>query len=258
MLPRSLFDLSGQRALVTGGSRGLGLEIATALGQAGAAVAITARRENWLAEAEASLRDAGVTTLGLSGDVAQPAQVGAIVDAILASWGGIDILVNNAGISWAAPAVDMPLEKWQAILDTNATGSFLMAQRVGREMIARGQGGAIVNVASIAGLVGTSPDVLDTVGYAASKGAVIAMTRDLAVKWGRHGIRVNAVAPGFFPTRLTAGVLEARQERIEAATPLGRIGGAGELGGVVLFLVSPAAAYVTGQILAVDGGLTAG
>ena len=253
----ALFSLSAKVALVTGGSRGLGLEIARGLGEAGAAVAVTARRTRWLSDAEHELRSAGIDAAGLICDVSDPDQVATTVASVLDRWGRIDVLVNNAGISWAAPADAMPLEKWHAVMGTNATGTFLMCQAAGRAMIRSGQGGAIINVASVAGLVGTRPDILDAVGYAASKGAIVALTRDLAVKWARHQIRVNAIAPGFFPTRMTSGVIDKSKALIEEATPMARTGQAGELNGVALFLAAPASAYVTGHVLVVDGGLTA-
>ncbi len=254
---KELFDLSGKVALVTGGSRGLGLEIAGGLGEAGAAVAMTARREGWLTSAEQTLKDRGIECLVATCDVSQPDQVRATVASVLERFGRIDILVNNAGISWAEPAETMALEKWRSVMDTNITGCFLMSQAVGRDMIRAGRGGVIINIASIAGLVGTPPALLDTVGYSASKGAIISLTRDLAVKWAPHGIRVNAIAPGFFDTRLTTGVLERSRSAIERSTPMGRIGRAGELKGVALFLASAASDYITGQVLAVDGGATA-
>jgi len=257
MSVKDLFDLSGTVALVTGGSRGLGLEIATALGEAGAGIAITARREQWLTSAEELLAGKGIACLSIACDVTQPSQVNSAVAAVLERFGRLDVLVNNAGISWVEPIETMPVEKWRSVVDTNVTGCFLMAQAAGAAMMRGGRGGAIVNVASIAGLVGTPPDVLDAVGYSASKGALISLTRDLAVKWARHGVRVNAIAPGFFETRLTASTIERSRAEIERATPMGRIGRPGELQGAALFLASPASTYVTGHVLVVDGGATA-
>ena len=180
----------------------------------------------------------------------------ALCQAVDRRFGAIDILVNNAGVSWGAPVVDMALDKWRQVLDTNLTGTFVVTQVVGRTMIAR-RSGKVINTASIAGLVGEPPEVLDAIGYSAAKGGVIAFTRDLAVKWARHGITVNAIAPGFFPTRMTEGLLERAERHIEERTPLGRVGKPGELKGVAVFLASAASDYITGQVIAVDGGATA-
>lgn len=253
---RDLFDLSGRVALVTGGSRGLGREIAEGLAEAGAAVTITARREQWLGPTGAELRAAGLDVSAAACDVTDPAAVAALVEGIVARHGALDIVVNNAGISWGAAAEDMPPERFRQVLDTNVTGAFLVAQAAARPMIARGRG-AIVNTASITGLVGAPPAVLRAAGYSASKGALIALTRQLATEWAGRGIRVNAVAPGFFPSRMSEGVIAAAgEERMANDVPLGRLGRAGELKGAVLFLVSDAASYVTGQVLVVDGGAT--
>jgi NAD(P)-dependent dehydrogenase (short-subunit alcohol dehydrogenase family) len=251
---RELFSLEGRVAVVTGGSRGLGLEIAHGLGEAGASVVVTARRQEWLGPAEEELRGAGIDAAALACDVADQAQVEALARATLDRFGRVDILVNAAGISWGAPALEMPLDRFRSVLDVNATGTFLCCQVFGRAMAERG-GGRIVNVASVAGFVGQDPEIMDAVGYTASKGAVVALTRDLAVKWAKLGISVNAVAPGFFLTRMTQGVIEKGGDRLAATSPMGRIGQPGELKGVVLFLASDAASYVTGQTLAVDGGM---
>ncbi len=251
-----LFNLSGRTALVTGGSRGLGLETAMALSEAGAAVAITGRRLSWLTSAAGAIRSRGFSCRIIESDVSDADQAARAVRNTAEAMGGLDILVNNAGISWGAPAEELTVEKWNEVMATNATGTFLMAQAAMRVMKVSG-GGAIINVASVAGLMGTSAEVLDAAGYSASKGAVIALTRDLAVKWAPHGIRVNAVAPGFFNTRMSAKVVEQGLARIERLTPMGRIGRPGELGGVVVFLASDAARYMTGHILPVDGGMTA-
>jgi gluconate 5-dehydrogenase len=253
---RDLFDLSGRAALVTGGSRGLGLEMAEALGEAGARVAILARRPEWLDPAERHLSDRGIDVLGVQADVTDPEQVERAVGAAADRFGHIDILVNNAGTAWGAPVLEMPLERWRQVLETNLTGTLLVTQAAGRLMI-QANGGAIINVASIAGLAGVPAEILDAVGYAAAKGGIIALTRDLAVKWGRHNVRVNAIAPGFFWTRMTEAVLARAREAIERLTPLARIGRSGDLKGAVVFLASSASEYITGQVIAVDGGLSA-
>lgn len=251
-----LFSLKGRSALVTGGSRGLGLEIAQGLGQAGARVAIMARRREWLDTAAAELRTLELDSLALAGDVAQPADVTRVISEVHRAFGGIDILVNAAGRTWGAPFTEMPLEKWREVMEANVTGTFLMCQAVASGMMARTYG-RIINIASVAGLAGTPPEILDAVGYSASKGAIIAMTRDLAVKWGRHGITVNALAPGFFPTRMSEKVIAHAGDRLRQEIPIGRVGQPGELKGAAVFLASAAASYITGQVLAVDGGLTA-
>lgn len=251
-----LFDLSGRIAVVTGGSRGLGLEIAHGLGEAGAAVVVTARRQEWLDPARAELERAGIAATALPCDVADADQVERLARVVLERHGQIDVLVNAAGVSWGAPALEMPAERLRWVLDVNVAGTFLCCQAFGRAMAERRQG-RIVNVASVTGLVGQAPAVLDAAGYTASKGAVVALTRDLAVKWAPLGIAVNAVAPGFFPTRMTQALVERAEPTLAAACPMGRIGRPGELKGAVLYLASDAASYVTGQVLAVDGGYTA-
>jgi gluconate 5-dehydrogenase len=188
--------------------------------------------------------------------VTDPAEVGTLVEQIVAEHSALDIVVNNAGISWGAAAETMPPDSFRKVLDTNATGTFLVSQAAAQQMIARG-GGAIVNTASIAGINGSPPEVLRAAGYSASKGAVIALTRQLATEWAQHGIRVNAIAPGFFPSRMTEAVIAHGGERMTRDVPLGRLGRAGELKGVVLFLASDAASYITGQTIIVDGGATA-
>lgn len=248
------FDFSGEVAVVTGGSRGLGLEIAEGFGRAGASIVITARREQWLREAEKQLRDQGIAVLALVGDVAEPASVEQMVQQILATYGKIDILVNNAGLTWGTPAESMPFERWQQVINANVTGTFLMSQFVGRQMLERQQG-SIISVASIAGLSGGQ---LNTVGYNASKAAVINLTRALAVEWGPRNIRVNCIAPGLFRTRMTAGIIAQGAESIVASTsPLRRIGQLGEIAPTVLFLASAGASYITGQMIPIDGGSSA-
>jgi gluconate 5-dehydrogenase len=244
-----IFDLSGRVALVTGGSRGLGEEMAEGLAEAGASLMLLARRPQWLDPAVERFRARGFRCDGAICDVADPAAVARVVGAM----DRIDILVNNAGVTWGQPAEDVPLDRWQAVLDTNLTGAFVMCQAAGRKMIAQGSG-AILNVASVAGLI-AMPD-LPTAGYSASKGGLLALTRQLAAEWARHGVRVNAIAPGFFPSRMSEKVLERIGPEVESRIPMRRVGRPGELKGVAVFLASAASAYITGQTIVVDGGAT--
>lgn len=246
------FRLNGKVALVTGGSRGLGLEAALALKEAGAKVAVLARRASFLEEAKKHLGEA----LYLEGDVRDEGRLLAAVNQVERELGPLTILVNAAGISWGAPSWEMPVEKVREVLEVNLVGAFLASRAAAQRMRERSYG-KIIHIASVAGLKGEYPEVLDAVGYSASKGGLIALTRDLAVKWGRFGIRVNALAPGFFPTRMTEKVLPKAEAFLKATLPLGRPGKPGELGGAVLFLASPASDYITGAILPVDGGATA-
>jgi NAD(P)-dependent dehydrogenase (short-subunit alcohol dehydrogenase family) len=254
---RDLFDLTGKVAVVTGGSRGLGFQMASALAEAGAALAITARKVDELDRAAVQLRASGHRVLAVPCDVSRPEQIESAVARILEEHSRIDILVNNAGATWGAPALEMPLDAWHKVLETNVTGTFLMAQAVGRSMIEAGRPGKIVNIASVAGLVGTETDVLDAVGYSASKGAVIALTRDLAVKWAPHGITVNAIAPGFFPSKMTRWLIEHRGDALRSTIPMRRLGGEDDLKGAVVFLASAASNFVTGHVLVIDGGTVA-
>ncbi len=247
------FDFKGEVVVVTGGSRGLGLEIAHAFGQAGAKVVITARREQWLNEAESFLKDQGIAVDAMICDVADATSVEQMVQQTIEKDNKIDVLVNNAGLTWGAPAETMPIERWRQVIDANITGTFLMSQAVGRRMLERKKG-AIVNVASIAGLGGGQ---LHTVGYNASKAAVINLTRALAIEWAARGIRVNAIAPGLFRTRMSEVLVQRAEAANIPVAPLGRIGKPGELAPAVLFLASEGASYITGQVVAIDGGRSA-
>ncbi|MFZ5817566.1 MAG: SDR family oxidoreductase [Bacillota bacterium] len=252
----SLFDLTGKVAIVTGGSRGLGLEMAEGLGEAGAKLVITARREPDLSEAKAHLESMGIEVLAYQGSVADPDSVAALVQATRERFGRIDILVNNAGVSWGADTLEMPLDRWQYVIDTNLTGAWLLSQAVCRVMVEQGEGGRIINISSVAGLQGSPPSKLSAIGYHASKAGLIGLTRTLATHMAPHNILVNAIAPSFFESKMTRAVLERVGSLIEASTPLGRIGRPGELKGVAVFLASPASSYITGQVLPVDGGAT--
>jgi NAD(P)-dependent dehydrogenase (short-subunit alcohol dehydrogenase family) len=251
-----LFNLRGRVAIVTGGSRGLGEEMAEGLAEAGASLVLCARRSEWLAPTVERFRALGVATEGLEADVAKPADVGAVVAAAMKAFGQIDILVNNAGISWGEQPETMPLDKWQKVLDINLTGAFLFAQAAGREMLKR-QYGRIINVASIAGLH-AAVNGPHYAGYAATKAGLMGLTRELAASWGRDNIRVNAIAPGFFHSRLADPVIQLAEPSIRATCPIPRVGAAGELKGVAVFLAADASNYITGQVIVVDGGRTIG
>ena len=253
MKAAELFDLTGKTAIVTGGGRGLGEQIATGFAESGANVVLCSRKKEACDEAAARIEPLGVKVLSLKCDITNPEDVQEVVNETLRTFGTIDVLVNNSGASWGAPAVDMPLEAWYKVLNVNVTGTFIMSQAVGRVMIEQGFG-KIINIASVAGLGGTDPRVLDTVGYNTSKGAVITLTKDLAVKWGQHNINVNAIAPGFFPTKMTKGVLAKGKDPILESTPLKRLGSDDDLKGAAIYLASKASDYVNGNILVVDGG----
>ena len=252
---RELFDLSGKTAIVTGGGSGIGRQMAQALAEAGANLVLCARKVERCEQAAAELANLGVRTLGLKCDVRDPDEVQAVVDRTREELGRIDVLVNNAGTVWGAPPEDTPLEGWQKVIDVNLTGVFLFSQAVGRTMIEEG-GGKIVNIASVAGLGGAPPEVMNAIAYNASKGGVIAFTRDLACKWARHAINVNAIAPGWFPSDMSRFVLDSRPEVIEHI-PLRRFGGSDDLKGAIVYLASAASDYVTGHTLIVDGGESA-
>jgi gluconate 5-dehydrogenase len=253
---KSLFDLSGQVAIVTGGSRGLGLQMAEALGEFGATVILTARKQGELDAAVAHLDGLGVKADSFAGDFGKPDSIAAFADWIGARYDRVDILVNNAGSSWGAPAEDYPLEGWNKVLSLNLTGPFLLSQAVGKRWMIPSGRGRIVNIASTEGLQGHHADMGGMVGYSASKGGLVNFTRALAAEWGRYGITVNALAPGFFPSKLTKVILERIETMVVEQTPLGKLGGPNDLKGAVLLFASDAGAHITGQILAIDGGAT--
>ncbi|HEY6100529.1 MAG TPA: SDR family oxidoreductase [Anaeromyxobacter sp.] len=253
MSVKTLFDLSGKAALVTGGSRGLGLQMAEALGEMGARVAITARKQPELDEAARRLRGLGIEVVTCAADLARHDTIPAVVDQVIQALGTIDILVNNAGTTWGAPAEDHPYDAWRKVMGLNIDAMFVMSQQVAKRCMIPRRSGKIVNVASVAGITGNPPE-MQTIAYNASKGAVVSFTRALATEWGRHNVNVNAICPGFFPSKMSKGLLEQMGDRVVARTPLRRLGGDEDLKGAVVFLASEASRHVTGQYLAVDGG----
>ena len=251
---RDLFDLTGKTAIVTGGSRGIGVEMAEGLAEAGANLMLCARRAEWLDETVEAFRANNYNVEGKLCDVSKAEDIQAVVDETVNKFGKIDILINNAGISWGAMPEDMPLAKWQQVLDVNLTGCFLFAQAVGREMLKQNNG-SIINIASISGITSNANGPFYA-GYAASKAGLIGLTRELAASWGRKGIRVNAIAPGFFHSRLADAVIDIYERSIQENNVIPRIGEEGELKGTVVFLASEASSYITGQTIVVDGGMT--
>jgi len=251
-----LFDLQGRVAIVTGGSRGLGLQIARGLGEFGATLALVARKQAELDETVSAFHREGVKAVAFVCDLSDPDAPAQLAKQVMARFGRIDILVNNAGAAWGAPAEEYPLDGWDKVIQLGLTGVFLLSQAVAREAFLKQGCGAILNVASIEGLLGHHPRRGGTVAYNAAKGGVINMTRALAAEWGPRKIRVNALAPGFFPSKLTAATVAEHGAEIIDQTPLGKLGGEDDLVGAAVLLVSDAAAHITGQILAIDGGAT--
>jgi NAD(P)-dependent dehydrogenase (short-subunit alcohol dehydrogenase family) len=249
-----LFRLDGKVAIVTGGSRGLGFWIAEGLAEAGADIVLCARKLEPCEEAAKVIRGIESRCTAFSCDVSDPAQVKDVVEKALAEFGHIDILINNAGFIWEEPLESMSLEKWNRTLAINATGTFLFTQEVGKHMIKQKQG-KIINIASVAALVSADPELSNTVAYSASKGAVVSLTRDLARKWCQYNININAIAPGYFATKMSKFLIENRQPQLMRTIQMKRLGTKDDIKGVAVFLCSAAASYITGQILAVDGGV---
>ncbi|WP_025599224.1 SDR family oxidoreductase [Burkholderia sp. WSM2230] len=255
---QQLFDLDGKTALVTGGSRGLGLQIAEALGEQGARVVLSARKFDELEQATAHLRARGIEAHWIAANVAHDEDIAQLADKALARLGHVDILVNNAGAAWGAPAEDYPVEAWDKVMNLNIRGLFLLTQRIGKLSMIPRRYGRIINVASISGLAGNVPGTMETIAYNTSKGAVVNFTRTLASEWGEHGITVNALAPGFFPSKMTQASLDRWDvDKMCARVPLRRLGDDEDLKGAALLFASDAGKHVTGQILAVDGGVSA-
>ncbi len=250
---QQLFDLTGKTALITGGSRGLGLQLAHALGEAGAKVVISSRKAADLEQATAALQDSGIDARWIAADCAKEADIRRLADETMQRVGKIDILVNNAGAAWGAPAEDHPLEAWDKVMNLNVRGYFVLSQEIARRSMIPAKSGRIINIASIAGLGGNPPD-MQTIAYNTSKGAVINFTRALGCEWGRHGITVNAICPGFFPSKMTEGTLERLGKELAAKAPLQRLGDDEDLKGLALLYASDAGKHITGQWLAVDGG----
>jgi NAD(P)-dependent dehydrogenase (short-subunit alcohol dehydrogenase family) len=255
---QELFSLAGKTALITGGSRGLGLQMAEALGEQGATLVLSSRKQSDLDEAVAHLKERGISATAIAADLSVEAHIVPMVEEAIKRLGHIDILINNAGASWGAPAEDYPVEAWDKVMNLNIRSIFLVSQAVGKLSMIPRKYGRIINIASIAGLAGNPPGTMKTVAYNTSKGAVINFTRTLAGEWGRYGITVNAIAPGFFPSKMTKGVLESiGEEALAKGSPLGRIGDDEDLKGVALLFASDASKHITGQTLAVDGGVSA-
>jgi len=251
-----LLSLKGRNALVTGGSRGLGLQIAEALGEMGARVAITARKKDELEQAVSHLEKAGTDASSYVCDIGRREAIVPAADEILRDFKRIDILVNNAGATWGAPAEDHPLEAWDKLVSVNLTGAFVLTQIIGKRSMIPAKWGRIINVASIAGLMGQDKRIVRTLAYNATKGGLVNFTRALAAEWGEHGITVNAICPGFFPSRMTRATLDSTGELIRDWTPTKRLGNEEDLKGIAVLLASEASRHITGQAIAVDGGAT--
>ena len=254
---KKAFDLSGKSALITGGSRGLGLQIAEALGEQGAKIVLSSRKAPDLEQAQKHLTGLGIKADWVAADNSREDDVKRLADEAIAKLGKVDILVNNAGATWGAPTEDHPIEAWDKVMNLNIRSLFLLSQQIGKRSMIPNKYGRIINIASIAGLRGSTGE-MQTIAYNTSKGAVVNFTRALAGSWGRYGITVNALAPGFFPSKMTKGIIDmVGVEKLSEGAPLRRIGDEDDLKGAALLFASDAGKHITGQILAIDGGLTA-
>ena len=251
-----LLSLKGKTALVTGGSRGLGLQMAEALGEMGARLALTARKKNELDEAVSHLKKNGIDAAAYVCDIGKHEAIAPVAAQILEDLGKVDILVNNAGATWGAAAEDHPFDAWQKVVNVNLSGMFLITQAIGKRSMIPRRHGRVINISSVAGLTATDPHIMRGLAYHATKGGVINFTRALAAEWGEHGITVNAICPGFFPSKMSKGVLDAAAQYIIDHTPTKRLGNDEDLKGLVVLLASEASRHITGQAIAVDGGAT--
>ena len=256
MKVQELLSLKGRAALVTGGSRGLGLQMAEALGEMGARIAISARKKDELDEAAAHLASLGIDCSSFVCDIGKREQVAPLADAVLKKFGKVDILVNNAGATWGSPAEDHPLEAWDKLVNVNLTGAFLLSQQIAKRSMIPNKWGRIINTASVAGLTASDPRVVKTVAYNATKHGLVGLTRQLAAEWGPYGITVNAICPGFFPSKMTKGTLDTLGKLVIEVTPTRRLGNDEDLKGLAVLLASEASRHITGQAIAVDGGAT--
>jgi NAD(P)-dependent dehydrogenase (short-subunit alcohol dehydrogenase family) len=258
MPAKNIFDLTGKTALITGGSRGLGLQMAEALGSYGAKLMLSARKADELQQAQAHLQTSGIDADWAAADGSKDADIAALADAAIEKLGHIDIMINNAGASWGAPAEDHPTEAWDKVFSINIRGLFLLTQQIGKRSMIPRRYGRILNIASIAGLRGNAPGGMQTIAYNTSKGALVNFTRTLAGEWGRYGITVNALAPGFFPSKMSQVLIKTLgEETLIGNSPLQRLGDDEDLKGATLLFASDAGKHITGQILAVDGGWSA-
>ncbi len=256
MTLKNLFNLDGKTALITGGSRGLGLQIAEALGEYGATLILTARKKAELDEAQAHLQQLGYTAHVYVNDLGDFKSIDPTVEKMIAEIGEIDILVNNAGTTWGTPTIEHPLDAWLKVINVNINGTFLISQSVLRRSMVPRRKGRIINIASVAGLSGNDPHMMATLAYNTSKGGMVNFTRALASEMAPNGITVNSICPGYFPTKMTKGTLAYGEQLILSHTPMGRLGADNDLKGLALLLASDASSYITGQNIAVDGGIT--